>query len=120
MSTAPRGSSFWGKRALLIAAFAVGVYSVAYLWVAHCEGFQFSEQWLRSSGAVTRAVGAVSSVRLSPIHEFRYKFAGNDATFVGTLVVSGSSGEVSVQVAASEHDGVWTVKSAERNGRLLN
>lgn len=120
MNMTPRGKSLGVKRAQLIAAFGVGVYSVAYLWASHCEGFQFAEQWLRSSAAVTRAVGTVSSVHLSPIHEFRYRFAGNDATFVGTLVASGSTGEISVSVAASEHDGVWTLKSAERNGHFLN
>ena len=120
MNTTLASKPIWVKRAMLLATFAVVVYSIAYLWASHCEGFQYAENWVRSSEAVTSSVGPVSSVCLSPIHEFRYKFAGDDATFFGTLVATGSTGQISVRVAASKHGGTWALQSAEGNGRLLN
>jgi hypothetical protein len=120
MNTTLDSKPLWVKRGMLLASFGVGVYSIAYLWSSHCEGFHYAESWVRSSQAVTSSVGPVSSVHLSPIHEFRYKFAGDEATFLGTLVATGSTGQISVKVVASKHDGTWALQRAEENGRLLN
>lgn len=100
----------------LFAAFACGLYAVAYLMVSRSAAFEYAEQQIVASAKVANRIGIGASATLAPLEFFEYEFVGDDVHAEMRLNVSGTKGREAVQVVINKLDNKWRMEAKYPNG----
>lgn len=101
-----------GKTIALAVVFGVALYAVVYFMASHSEAFEFVEQKIKSSRAITAQIGEIKKIKPSLLGAYDQKTVNSDEWTSMTLDVTGTTRTMQLDVKAKKTNGTWALESA--------
>jgi len=100
--------------------FGACLYAILLFYEPHTESFKFIKCSIKSSNIMQAEVGSVENVSIDPIGGYSDKFVGSDHFVHMAVDVKGIKGEATVHVFATKTNGIWLIRQATINGRIID
>ncbi|MHB8404396.1 MAG: cytochrome c oxidase assembly factor Coa1 family protein [Gammaproteobacteria bacterium] len=110
---------FFNKWLIIVVIVGIGLYIFAFMDISHSEAFRFVKSTLESSPAIVERIGPVENVKLDVLKGGRIRVVGDNQTARMVVDVTGTKGDVTVNLYALKTNGVWTIREATINGQPI-
>ena len=100
--------------------FVALLFPITYLLGSRSESFRFVETVIRNSQKLQSRIGRIEDLRLARTGEFREYMRGSDKWANLSVVVTGKTETVTIDVDARKIDGVWNIEHASIDGKPVS